>query len=168
MDVLHHQVGFRFSFCRDTYPAWAIPESLLGDREPWSGPAPHGALEQLLKGRLTVGWPLPVLEAATSSKAEAGSKALAAQVKNPRHAAGRATRGTPNGTLLKQAREAAQLNQRAAAALLGVSQAQLSKLEGSQKTLTRNDLDRYLEQLAEHARRERFDRLRRRDVSNVD
>lgn len=156
LDVLHHQVGFSFSFCRDTYPAWAIPESLLGDQEPWSGPAPHGALEQLLKGRLTVGWPAPVLEAATTSKADTASRTLVAQVRSPK---GRAARGTPNGALLKEAREAAKLNQRAAAALLGMSQAQLSKLEGSQKALTRNDLDRYLEQLADHARAERFSRL---------
>jgi len=156
LDVLHHAVGFRFSFCRDTYPAWAIPESLLGDREPWDGPAPHGALEQLLKGRLTVGWPLPVLEASTSSKAAAESQALVAQVRTPR--IGAAPRGKPSGALLKEARQAAGLNQRAAAELLGLSQSTYNRVETCQRPLPRTELNRYLEQLAEHSRRERFNR----------
>lgn len=162
LDVLHHLVGFRFSFCPDTYPAWAIPESLLGDREPWSGQAPHGALEQLLKGRLTVGWPAPVLEAATSSKAAATSQALVAQVRHPRKLASTASsgNGTGNGTQLKEARRLAGLSQRDAAQLLGLSQSQLSKLEGGLKVLPRQELNRHLEQLAEHNRRERFNRLK--------
>jgi len=156
LDVLHHAVGFRFSFCRDTYPAWAIPESLLGDREPWDGPAPHGALEQLLKGRLTVGWPLPVLEASTSSKAAAESQALVAQVRTPR--AGAAPRGKPSGAVLKEARQAAGLNQRDAAGLLGLSQSTYNRVETCQRPLPRTELNRYLEQLAAHSRRERFSR----------
>jgi DNA-binding XRE family transcriptional regulator len=159
LDVLHHLVGFRFTFCRDTYPAWAVPESLLGDREPWEGPAPHGALEQLLKGHLTVGWPAPVLEAATNSKAAASSEALAAQVRSPRVlASSKPARGKPNGTLLKEARQAAGLTQRSAAGVLGLSQGQLCKLEGGLKALPRTELDRHLEQLVEHSRRERFNR----------
>lgn len=159
LDVLHHLVGFRFSFCRDTYPAWAVPESLLGDREPWEGPAPHGALEQLLKGHITVGWPAPVLEAATNSKAAASSEALAAQVRSPRAlASGKAPGGKPSGTLLKEARKAAGLNQRDAADLLGLGKSTYNRMETCQRPLPRTELNRYLEQLAEHRRRERFNR----------
>jgi DNA-binding XRE family transcriptional regulator len=157
LDVLHRTVGFRFTFCRDTYPAWAIPESLLGDREPWEGPAPHGALEQLLKGHLTVGWPVPVLEAATSSKAAASSEALAAQVRNPKAlASGKAPGGKPSGTLLKEARKAAGLNQRDAADLLGLGKSTYNRMETCQRPLPRTELNRYLEQLVEHRRRERW------------
>ena len=44
-----------------------------------------------------------------------------------------------------------------AASVLGISPAQMCKLEGNQKTLRRNDLDRYLEKLAEAGRRARWD-----------
>ena len=161
LDVLHHLVGFRFSFCPDTYPAWAIPEGLHGDGEPWQGQAPHGALEQLLKGRLTVGWPAPVLEAATSSKAAASSQSLVAQVRHPRKlASAPGSPRTTSGTQLKEARRLSGLSQRDAAQLLGMSQSQLSKLEGGLKVLPRQELNRHLEQLAEHSRRERFNRLK--------
>ena len=36
----------------------------------------------------------------------------------------------------------------ASASVLGISPAQMCKLEGNQKTLSRNDLNRFLEQLA--------------------
>jgi hypothetical protein len=57
LDLLHHRVGFRFAFCPDTYPAWAVPEVLRQTSQDVSGRAPHGALEQLLKGYITVYWP---------------------------------------------------------------------------------------------------------------
>lgn len=183
LDVLHHLVGFRFSFCRDTYPTWAIPESLLGEREPWSGPAPHGALEQLLKGRITVGWPTPVLEASTASKAAETSAALAAQISKGRPTDVRPTlsavaqlprapiplqisepgerprRGKPNGVLLKEARTAAKLSQRSAASLLGVSLSTFNRMETGNRPLPRNDLDRYLLKLGEAVRAERWKNL---------
>jgi DNA-binding XRE family transcriptional regulator len=165
LELLHHLVGFRFTFCPDTYPTWAIPEVLLGDREPWLKPADRGALEKLLKGRLTVQWPTPVIEAARESKASAESKALVAEIKTPRIKATtssrtpkEAPRGTPPGVLLRQAREAAQLNQRAAAKVLGISQSELSKLECGSRTLRRNVLDRYLEQLKTVSQADRFHR----------
>lgn len=150
LELLHHRVGFRFSFCPDTYPAWAVPEVLRSETSGEDfGRAPHRALEQLLKGHLTIRWPEPVLNLAGSSKAEEGSRKLAAAVKKP-------ARGTPNGRVVKEARSArraAGLNQRAAAALLGVSQGQLCKLEGGLKALSRNDMNRcYLERLADAGR----------------
>lgn len=45
---------------------------------------------------------------------------------------------------------------RPAASVLGVSQSLISKLEINQKTLSRNDLDRYLEKLAEAGRQARW------------
>ena len=109
-----------------------------------------------------MGWPAPVLEAATSSKAAATSQALVAQVRHPRKLASTASsgNGTGNGTQLKEARRLSGLSQRDAAQLLGLSQSQLSKLEGGLKVLPRQELNRHLEQLAEHSRRERFNRLK--------
>lgn len=156
LDLLHHKVGFRFTFCPDTYPAWAVPEVLRQTSEDVSGRAPHGALEQLMRGHLTIRWPEPVLTLAGTSKAEEQSRALAAQVKPSAAAVKPPARGTPNGTLLKRARQDARLNQRAAASALGISQGQLCKLEGNQKTLSRNDLNRYLEQLADASRAQRW------------
>jgi hypothetical protein len=156
LDLLHHRVGFRFAFCPDTYPAWAVPEVLRQTSQDVSGRAPHGALEQLLKGYITVRWPEPVLTLASSSKAEEHSRTLVAATAKPAQRK-RPARGTPNGTLLKEGRKAARLNQKAAASVLGISPAQMCKLEGNQKTLSRNDLTRYLEKLAEAGRQARWD-----------
>ena len=156
LDLLHHRVGFRFAFCPDTYPAWAVPEVLRQTSQDVSGRAPHGALEQLLKGYITVRWPEPVLTLASSSKAEEHSRTLVAATAKPAQRK-RPARGTPNGTLLKEGRKAAGLSQKAAASVLGISPAQMCKLEGNQKTLSRNDLTRYLEKLAEAGRQARWD-----------
>ena len=97
-----------------------------------------------------------MLTLANSSKAEEHSRTLVAATAKPTQRK-RPARGTPNGTLLKEGRKAARLNQKAAASVLGISQSQMCKLEGNQKTLSRNDLDRYLEKLAEASRQARWD-----------
>ena len=156
LELLHHKVGFRFAFCPDTYPAWAVTEVLRQTSEDVSGRAPHGALEQLLKGYITVRWPEPVLTLAGSSKAEEQSRALLSTTAKPAQRK-RPARGTPNGTLLKEGRKAARLNQKAAASVLGISPAQMCKLEGNQNTLSRHDLNLYIEKLAEAGRQARWD-----------
>ena len=155
LDLLHHRVGFRFNFCPDTYPAWAVPEVLRQTSEDISGRAPHGALEQLLKGHLTIRWPEPVLTLAGSTKAEEQSRALLSTTTKPAQRK-RPARGTPNGTLLKEGRKTARLNQRAAATILGISQSTLTRLETCKSPLARNDLNRYLELLAEANRTQRW------------
>ena len=157
LDLLHHRVGFRFNFCPDTYPAWAVPEVLRQTSEDISGRAPHGALDQLLKGYITVRWPEPVLTLAGSSKEEEQSRALLSTTAKPAQRK-RPARGTPNGTLLKEGRRASSLNQRAAASVLGISQSTLTRLETCKSPLARNDLNRYLELLAEAGRRQRWGR----------
>ena len=154
--------GFRIQFCPNTYPIWAIPESLLGDREPWDGRAPKGALGELMNAFVLVGWPQPVLEANNRSKAAAQSEALVARVRNPRTQPRELAPASnkPNGTVLREARLAAGLNQRSGAGVLGVSQSQLCKLETNQRPLPRNELNRYVEALEEHLRRERFTQAR--------
>ncbi len=164
LDLVQKAAGFTIQFCPSTYPAWAIPESLLDDREPWDGPAPRGALDQLMKGHVLVGWPQPVLEANNRSKAAAQSEALVAEVRNPRalprELTPAPTSSKPNGALLKEARKATGLNQRDAAELLGVSKSAYNRMETNQRPLPRADLNRYVEALAEHHRRERFNRAR--------
>jgi len=155
LDLLHHRVGFRFAFCPDTYPAWAVPEVLRQTSEDIPGRAPHGALEQLLKGHLTIRWPEPVLTLAGSNKAEEQSRALLKATPKPAQRK-RPARATPNGTLLKEGRKTARLNQRAAATILGISQSTLTRLETCKSPLARNDLNRYLELLAEANRAQRW------------
>lgn len=154
LDLLHHRVGFRFTFCPDTYPAWAVPE-VLRPGEQASENAPHGALEQLLRGHITVRWPEPVLTLANSSKTEEQSRKLIAAAAKPTQRT-RPVRGTPNGTLLKEGRKAAGLNQKTAAKVLGISAAQMCKLEGNQKALSGNTLNLYLGKLTEESRRSRW------------
>jgi hypothetical protein len=167
LELVQKGAGFTVQFCPNTYPAWAIPESLLGEREPYGKPAaPHGALDQLMKGHVLVGWPLPVLEANKRSKAAAQSEALAARVRNPKPlpkalAPAPASSNKPNGTLLKEARLATGLNQRDTAELLGLGKSTYNRMETCQRPLPRADLNRYLGKLAEHAQQERWERARR-------
>ena len=167
LDLVQKVAGFTFQFCRNTYPAWAIPEGMLGDREPHVGQAPRGALDQLMKAQILVGLPLPVLEANSRSKAAAKSEALVAKVRNPKPvplpkglAPAPESCSKPNGNLLKEGRLATGLNQRDTAELLGVSQSTYTRMETCQRPLPRADLNRYLEVLAGHVQQERWNRAR--------
>lgn len=169
LDLVQKVAGFAIQFCPNTYPTWAIPEGMLGDREPHVGQAPRGALDQLMQARILVGWPLPVLEANSRSKAAAQSEALAAKVRNPSArprelapAPASSSSSKPNGTLLKEARLAVGLNQRDTAGLLGLGKSTYNRMETCQRPLPRADLNRYLETLAGHAQQERWNRARGR------
>lgn len=161
LELLHRVVEFRFAFCPDTYPVWAIPEVLRPDGLTVPDRAPHRALDQLLKGYITIRWPAPVLEANTTSKAEAERRAKVAEIKaapirkpvipSPSH-------GKTNGDTLREARKATGFNQRTAAEVLGISQTLMSFYERNSRPLKLNDLNRYLELLHQAYQRERLQR----------
>ena len=146
LETLHRVVGFRFEFPAGQYPEALIPEDLRPPGMEDPGPAPHGALEQLLASRLEIIWPEPVVEAIHQ-------KALPQREREATSKARREQRATlqsrPNGARLKEALEKAKASgaikgRRQAAGRLGISVAQLSKLENGHKPLPERELQRCL------------------------
>jgi hypothetical protein len=110
------------------------------------GPAPHGALEQLLASRLEILWPEQVVEALLPKALPQKEREVPLQARTQKRAA---LQSRPNGARLREALEQAKAagaisGRREAAALLGMSGAQLSKLENGHKSLPERELQRCL------------------------
>lgn len=144
--TLHQVVGFRFEFPPGQYPPALIPEDLRPPEMGDPGPAPHGALEQLLASRLEIHWPEPVVEAMHQKALPQKEREATFQARSQQRAA---LQSRPNGTRLREALEQAKASgaisgRREASALLGMSVAQLSKLENGHKPLPERELQRCL------------------------
>jgi len=143
--TLHQVVGFRFGFPPGDYPPALIPEDLRPEGMESPPPLSHGALEQLLASRLEIQWPEVVVEAMNQKALPQREREAALQVRQQK----KALQSRPNGARLKEALEQAKASgaisgRREAAALLGMSVAQLSKLENNHKSLPERELQRCL------------------------
>jgi hypothetical protein len=146
--TLHQVVGFRFEFPPGQYLPALIPEDLRPPEMEDPGSAPYGALQQLLASRLDIHWPEPVVEALPfhQKALPQREREAASQARTQQRAA---LQSRPNGTRLKEALEQAKTSgaisgRREASALLGMSVAQLSKLENGHKPLSERELQRCL------------------------
>jgi hypothetical protein len=144
--TLHQVVGFRFEFPPGQYPPALIPEDLRPPEMGDPGPAPHGALEQLLTSRLEIHWPEPVVEALHQKALPQKEREATFQARSQKRAA---LQSRPNGARLREALEQAKASgaisgRREAAERLGMSVAQLSKLENGHKPLPERELQRCL------------------------
>lgn len=144
--TLHQVVGFRFEFPPGQYPPALIPEDLRPPEMGDPGPAPHGALEQLLASRLEIHWPEPVVEAMHQKALPQKEREASFQARTQKRAA---LQSRPNGARLREALEQAKASgaisgRREAADRLGMSVAQLSKLENGHKPLPERELQRCL------------------------
>jgi hypothetical protein len=148
--TLNQVVGFRFEFPPGQYPPALIPEDLRPPEMGDPGPAPHGALEQLLASRLEIHWPEPVVEALPfHQKALPQREREREAVSQARTQQRAALQSRPNGARLREALEQAKASgaisgRREAAERLGMSGAQLSKLENGHKPLPERELQRCL------------------------
>jgi hypothetical protein len=144
--TLQQVVGFRFEFPPDQYPPALIPEDLRPEGMEPPPPVGHGALEQLLASRLEIHWPEPVVEAIHQKALPQREREAALQVRQQQK---KALQSRPNGARLKEALEKAKASgaitgRREAADRLGISVAQLSKLENGHKPLPERELQRCL------------------------
>jgi hypothetical protein len=144
--TLQQVVGFRFEFPPGQYPPALIPEDLRPPEMGDPGPAPHGALEQLLASRLEIHWPEPVVEAIHQKALPQKEREATFQARTQQRAA---LQSRPNGARLREALEQAKASgaisgRREAADRLGMSVAQLSKLENGHKPLPERELQRCL------------------------
>jgi hypothetical protein len=144
--TLHQVVGFRFEFPPGQYPPALIPEDLKPPEMADPGPAPHGALEQLLASRLEILWPEQVVEALLPKALPQKEREAPLQARTQKRAA---LQSRPNGARLREALEQAKASgvisgRREAADRLGMSVAQLSKLENGHKPLPERELQRCL------------------------
>lgn len=146
LETLHRVVGFRFEFPAGQYPEALIPEDLRPPGMEDPGPAPHGALEQLLASRLEIIWPEPVVEAIHQKALPQREREATSKARREQRAS---IQSRPNGARLKEALERAKASgaisgRRQAAARLGMSPGQLSKLENGHASLPERELQRCL------------------------
>jgi hypothetical protein len=150
--TLQRVVGFRFEFPAE-YPPALIPPDLRLPEHGEPGPAPHKALETLLASRLVIHWPEPVVEGRHQK-----TRALAEQRADRKaYRKTQAALRKPLGALLREAVESAKRSggvqsQNEAAAALGMSAGQLSKLINGRKPLSEKELERCQNLLAARSR----------------
>jgi DNA-binding transcriptional regulator YiaG len=147
--TLRDAVGFRFEF--PDCPPWLIPPDFPGHD---ASPAPHGALEMLLNSRVEIHWPEKVVEARHQKPLAQIQERETQKLIRQTQARLLNQRPTDNAAQLRTAREATGRSMREVAPLLGISQAQLSKLETGKKPLPETELRRCLA-LLETLRRRR-------------
>lgn len=148
--TLRDVVGFSFTF--PNCPPELIPPDFPG-HEP--GTAPRGALELLLNSRVEIHWPEKVVEARYRKPLATIQEQENHRLIRQQQARLLNQRLPDNAAKLKAAREASGLTQRDAAPLLGMSQAQLCKLENAAKGLPESELRRCLALLETVKRRGR-------------
>jgi len=137
--TLRDAVGFRFEF--PDCPPWLIPPDFPGHD---GSPAPHGALELLLNSRVEIHWPEKVVEARFRRPMAQIQERETQKLIRQTQARLLNQRPTDNAAQLRTAREATGRSMREVAPLLGISQAQLSKLETGNKPLPEAELRRCL------------------------
>jgi DNA-binding transcriptional regulator YiaG len=137
--TLRDAVGFRFEF--PDCPPWLIPPDFPGHD---GSPAPHGALEMLLNSRVEIHWPEKVVEARHRKPLAQIQERETQKLIRQTQARLLNQRPTDNAAQLRTAREATGRAMREIAPLLGISQAQLSKLETGKKPLPETELRRCL------------------------
>jgi hypothetical protein len=145
LHTLHTVVGFQFEFPAD-YPEALIPEDLRPPEMANPGPAPHGALEQLLASRLEILWPEPVVEAIHQKALPQREREAVTKARREQRAV---LQSRPNGTRLKEALDQAKAagritGRRQAAKRFQMSVGQLSKLENGKSPLPERELQRCL------------------------
>jgi len=137
--TLRDAVGFRFEF--PDCPPWLIPPDFSGHD---GSPAPHGALEMLLNSRVEIHWPEKVVEARFRKPMAQIQERETQKLIRQTQARLLNQRPTDNAAQLRTAREATGRSMREVEPLLGISQAQLSKLETGNKPLPEAELRRCL------------------------
>jgi DNA-binding transcriptional regulator YiaG len=148
--TLRDAVGFSFAF-PNCLPE-LIPPDFAGHE---AGTAPSGALELLLNSRVEIHWPEKVVEARHRKPLAEIQEQQARRLIRQQQARLLNQRPTDNAAKLKAAREASGMTQRAAAPLLGISQAQISKLENGKDALPEAELNSYVALLETVRRRPR-------------